>query len=95
MDPLIKLDTSEVSQRSDRGQSEVSQSASTFFPDFYCLTLLLLGFFEGFSLYISEITTLSIFADCVHSIRFVKAILIYTMNPWVLVGCGGLGRAIF
>ena len=26
---------------------------------------------------------------------FVKAILIYTINPWVLVGCGGLGRAFF
>ena len=59
------------------------------------LTLPPLGFLEVFSLYISEITTLSIFADCVHSIRFVKAILIYTMNPWVLVGCGGLGRAEF
>ena len=36
-----------------------------------------------------------VFSDLLHSTSFVEAILIYTINPWVLVGCGGLGRAFF
>ena len=33
------------------------------------------------------------FTDLLHSTCFVDAILIYTINPWVLMGYGGLGRA--
>ena len=38
---------------------------------------------------------LTVDAVCEHFIRFLKAIRVYTMNPWVLVGCGGVFVSFF
>ena len=59
------------------------------------LTLCGLGFWGFFVDNTSKIREHTFFTDLLHSTSFVKAILIYTINPWVLVGCGGLGRAFF
>ena len=48
------------------------------------LTLFQLGFLEVFFV-----------INRVNEDNFVQGSFIYTINRWVLVGCGGLGRAIF
>ena len=52
----------------------------------------MLRYFEGFLLYINEITILSIFADCEHSIRFVKAIHDESLGNG---GVWGIGEGVF